>query len=147
MDYYELLGVTPGATSDEIRAAYRKLARRYHPDLNPGDAESEKKFKEIAEAYSVLSDADLRRKYDESSDRRKRGGKSDLDDLFDMIGSVFGSASFKGERGSRKGSTRNHRTTKNCARCNGAGMIGGDFGFFVFKIVCPRCLGTGKKIV
>jgi curved DNA-binding protein CbpA len=130
MDYYELLGVTPGATSDEIRAAYRKLARRYHPDLNPGDAESEKKFKEITEAYNVLSDADRRRKYDESSDCRKRG--------------------------SRKGSTRNHRTkvtTKNCARCDGEGEIGVDFGFFVYNILCPikfdcpECHGTGKEIV
>jgi len=57
-DYYEVLGVDKSASADEIKKAYRKLAVKYHPDKNPGDKEAEEKFKEAAEAYSILSDAD-----------------------------------------------------------------------------------------
>jgi curved DNA-binding protein len=64
-DYYKILGVDKNADEKEIKKAYRKLARQYHPDMNPGDANSEKKFKEINEAYEVLSDADKRAKYDQ----------------------------------------------------------------------------------
>ena len=63
-DYYEVLGVDRNATLDEIKKAYRKKAIQYHPDKNPGDKTAEEKFKEAAEAYSVLSDADKRAKYD-----------------------------------------------------------------------------------
>ncbi|HLH25061.1 MAG TPA: DnaJ C-terminal domain-containing protein [Chloroflexota bacterium] len=63
-DYYQVLGVSKGASEKEIRQAYRRLARQYHPDLNPGDKAAESKFKEIGEAYEVLSDAEKRKKYD-----------------------------------------------------------------------------------
>jgi DnaJ-class molecular chaperone len=63
-DYYKILGVARGANADEIKKAFRKLARKYHPDVNPGDKKAEEKFKEINEAYEVLSDPDKRRKYD-----------------------------------------------------------------------------------
>lgn len=64
-DYYEVLGVSKTASESELKSAYRKLAKKYHPDVNPGDKEAEAKFKEATEAYSVLSDADKRRQYDQ----------------------------------------------------------------------------------
>src|SRR5438093_6925253 len=63
-DYYKVLGVSKSASAEDVKKAFRKLARRYHPDVNPGDKKSEEKFKEINEAYEVLSDVTKRRKYD-----------------------------------------------------------------------------------
>src|SRR5262247_2975263 len=72
-DYYETLGLSRGATEEQIRAAYRKLARKHHPDVNPGNKDAEEKFKEINEAYSVLSDAQKRKQYDELGQNWKAG--------------------------------------------------------------------------
>ena len=94
-DYYEVLGVSKGASADEIKKAYRKLAVKYHPDKNPGDKEAEEKFKEAAEAYSVLSDADKKAKYDQFGHAGVDGAGPDFSggfgDLNDILKDIFGS--------------------------------------------------------
>ncbi|HYJ45697.1 MAG TPA: DnaJ domain-containing protein, partial [Pyrinomonadaceae bacterium] len=110
-DYYEVLGVSRTASEQEIKSAYRRLAVKFHPDKNPGDAAAEEKFKEAAEAYSVLSDAEQRRRYDRFGHAGVSsgagaggwgapgfGGIEDiLGDLFGL-GDVFGSRSGGGRR-------------------------------------------------
>ncbi|MDR1005233.1 MAG: molecular chaperone DnaJ [Bacteroidales bacterium] len=96
-DYYEVLGVSKTATADELKKAYRKLALKYHPDKNPGDKEAEEKFKEAAEAYEILSNADKKARYDQfghagvDSQSGFGGGASmNMDDIFSMFGDIFG---------------------------------------------------------
>ena len=73
-DYYEVLGVAKDADEATLKKAYRKVAKKYHPDMNPGDAEAEKKFKEASEAYAVLSDPEKRRQYDQYGHAAFEGG-------------------------------------------------------------------------
>jgi len=90
-DYYEVLGVDKTATDKEIKKAYRKLALKYHPDKNPDDVEAEDKFKECAEAYSVLNDSDKKEQYDKFGHDAPQGfGGFDMDDLFSQMDNMFG---------------------------------------------------------
>ena len=107
-DYYEVLGISKTADDAEIKKAYRVLAKKYHPDMNPGDAEAEKKFKEASEAYAVLSDPEKRRQYDQFGHAAFEGGgaggfggfdfnSADFGDIFgDIFGDFFGGGRRRG---------------------------------------------------
>lgn len=115
-DYYEVLGISKGSSADEIKKAYRKVAMQYHPDRNPGDKPSEEKFKEAAEAYEVLSDADKKAQYDRYGHAGLNnrggfgGGNMNTDDIFSQFGDIFGDdvfgSFFGGGRRSGGGGTR-----------------------------------------
>ncbi len=109
-DYYEVLGVSKGASDDEIKKAYRSLAKKYHPDMNPGDKEAEAKFKEANEAYAVLSDSEKKAKYDQfghaAFDQSSGMGGSGFGGFGDFdFGDIF--SSFFGGGGSSSRSSRN----------------------------------------
>ncbi len=96
-DYYEVLGVDRNADDAALKKAYRVLAKKYHPDTNPGDKEAEAKFKEASEAYAVLSDPDKRHQYDQFGHAAFEGGAGgggfsgmDMDDIFGSFGDIFG---------------------------------------------------------
>lgn len=90
-DYYEVLGVTKSASSDEIKKAYRKLAIQYHPDKNPDNPEAEDKFKEAAEAYEILSNAEKKQRYDQFGHQGGGyGGGMNMEDIFSQFGDIFG---------------------------------------------------------
>lgn len=171
-DYYEVLGVDKNADDATIKKAYRQLAKKYHPDMNPGDKEAEVKFKEASEAYAVLSDPDKRRQYDQfghaAFDGGAGGGGFDFSgmDFGDIFGDIFGD--FFGGGGNRRTNNgpmkgQNVRARVNikfeeaafgcekeielvlkdeCATCHGSGAKPG-----TTKDTCPKCGGKGKIVV
>ncbi|MDO5546549.1 MAG: molecular chaperone DnaJ, partial [Eubacteriales bacterium] len=157
-DYYEVLGVSKDAGADEIKKAYRKMAMKYHPDRNPGDKEAEEKFKEVGEAYEVLSDADKKARYDQYGFAGVDpnfgagaggyggggfGGFGDFSDLGDIFGDFFGG-------GRSRGSTQNapRRGENVMSRLE---LTFEEAAFGCEKEVatprienCPNCNGTGS---
>lgn len=212
-DYYAALEIQRSATADEIKKAYRKKALKYHPDKNPGDPEAEKRFKEISEAYEVLSDSNKRQIYDQYGAEAVRSGAAggfpggrgggqgfeSMDDALRTFMNAFGGAGADtifdsffggGEHGRSPGSRTQRQqgaskrvnmtisfaeaargvdkelaittqvtcTTckgsgaasaqgiKKCTRCNGAGQVFEQRGFFSMSMACPQCHGQGQTI-
>ncbi|MCH2197657.1 MAG: molecular chaperone DnaJ [Flavobacteriales bacterium] len=162
-DYYEVLGVSKGATDSEIKKAYRKLALKYHPDKNPDDKEAEEKFKEAAEAYEVLSNAQKKQQYDQFGHDGMRGGFGgggggmNMDDIFSQFGDIFGGA-FGGGGFGGGGQRAGRRTKGSNLRIKVKLTLeevaeGVQKKIKVFKQVpaegvqydtCPTCKGTGQ---
>ena len=115
-DFYEILGISKGASEGEIKKAYRKKAIKHHPDKNPGDKEAEANFKKAAEAYEILSDPQKRSQYDQHGHAAFEGGgfgggrgSMNMDDIFSQFGDVFGSAFGGGNFGGFSGGQRQQR--------------------------------------
>ena len=170
-DYYEVLGVGRDATDDQLKKAYRKLAKQYHPDANPGDETAAEKFKEASEAYSVLSDSQKRAQYDQfghAAFEQGGGGYGGFDfngsgmgDIFgDIFGDLFGGGARRSSGGPMRGA--NVRTSVNitfeeavfgcskqieitlreaCTACGGSGAKAG-----TSPETCSKCHGTGRVV-
>ena len=166
-DYYEVLGVEKSASEAEIKKAYRKLAIQYHPDKNPGDKEAEEKFKEAAEAYSVLSDKDKRARYDQFGHAGMGGAAGgggfngqgmSMDDIFSMFGDIFGGGGGRAQQRKFRGSDLRVKVKMSlkdistgvekkfklkkyvtCEHCHGSGAEGNSG-----TETCPNCHGTGS---
>lgn len=144
-DYYAILGVPRDASGDEIKKAFRRLARETHPDANPGDAQADARFREIAEAYEVLSDPDKRRRYD-------RGDTIDLGDLLggfggfdDLLRSVFGDSGLFGATG-RPAPPRGRDILTRVQVDLADAAFGTDAEVsFRTNVVCSICRGSGAK--
>ncbi|GAA3931329.1 molecular chaperone DnaJ [Litoribacillus peritrichatus] len=167
-DYYEVLGVAKDTSERDLKKAYRRMAMKYHPDKNPDDAEAESKFKEVSEAYEVLSDADKRQAYDRFGhagvDQRQGGGfgggANNFSDIFgDVFGDIFGGAQGGGGRTrARRGADLRYpldldleeavrgvtkeikiRAQVNCNTCDGSGAKKG-----TTPDTCGTCKGAGQ---
>lgn len=156
-DYYEVLGVAKTATDDELKKAYRKLAKKYHPDINPGDKEAEAKFKEASEAYGILSDAEKRRQYDQfghAAFEQGGGGAgyggfdfngADFGDIFgDIFGDMFGGG--RSRRSNYNGPQQGANVRIN-VRISFMDAVSGVKKKFELNLKdeCPHCHGTGAK--
>ncbi|MEX2387093.1 MAG: DnaJ domain-containing protein, partial [Phycisphaeraceae bacterium] len=167
-DYYEILGIERSASAEQIKRAYRKLAMKYHPDRNPDNTEAETRFKEAAEAYEVLADAEKRQRYDRFGHAGLRGTSAhdfshmDVGDIFSMFEDIFGAggATGGGRRRSRSrrgydletqveisledvfaGVEREIEFTRQdtCATCDGTGAKPGSK-----PVACVTCGGSGQ---
>lgn len=170
-DYYEVLGVDKNADDAAIKKAYRQLAKKYHPDTNPGNAEAEAKFKEASEAYAVLSDADKRRQYDQFGHAAFQGGGGpgaggfDFSDMGDIFGDIFGDFFGGGRRSSMNNGPRRGADIRvgiritfeeacfgtkkeievtlkdDCKTCKGTGAKEG-----TSPVTCTKCGGKGQVV-
>ena len=150
-DYYEVLGVARGASIDDIKKAYRRLALQHHPDKNPGDAGAEEKFKEAAEAYGVLSDDEKRARYDRYGHAGTNGmggfDPSQFADFGDILGDLFGFGDFFGTRGRRsnrpaRGNDLRYDLTLEFEEA----VFGKEVSIEVPRVVtCETCHGSGAK--
>ena len=164
-DYYEVLGVSKTASDAEIKAAYKKMAIKYHPDRNPGNKEAEEKFKEAAEAYDVLRDPEKRKRYDQfgfagiNGQGGFGGGASmSMDDIFSMFGDIFGGGSFGGSSfgggfgdffGGGRGGSRVEKGAdlRLKVRVNLKEVASGVTKKFKINkyVTCPHCNGSGSE--
>ena len=157
-DYYEVLGVSRDADEATLKKAYRQIAKKYHPDMNPGDAEAEKKFKEASEAYAVLSDPDKRRQYDQFGHAAFEGGAggaggfggfdfsgADFSDIFgDIFGDLFGGGGRRGR--ANQGPMKGMNVRKSVRLTFEEAVFGCEKELdVVLKDPCPKCHGTGAK--
>ena len=152
-DYYEVLGVAKTATEEDIKKAYRVLAKKYHPDMNPGDSAAADKFKEASEAYAVLSDPEKRRQYDQFGHaafdgQSGFGGGFDFSgmDFSDIFGDLFGDF-FGGGRRSTRGGPQRGANLRTSVRITFMESITGCEKELelTLKDPCPSCKGTGAK--
>ena len=158
-DYYEVLGVSRDADDATLKKAYRQLAKKYHPEMNPGDAEAERKFKEASEAYAVLSDPDKRRQYDqfghaafEGGGAGGAGGFGGFDfsgaDFSDIFGDIFGDFFGGGRRGGRtnNGPMKGMNIRKGIRITFEEAVFGCEKEIdIILKDPCEKCHGTGAK--
>ena len=163
-DYYEVLGVSKGASAEEIKKAYRKTAMQYHPDRNPGDKASEDKFKEAAEAYEILNDADKKAQYDRFGHNAFAGGRGNggggfggmnMDDIFSQFGDIFGGGgddTFGSFFGGGRGRGGNNRGTRGSnlrvkMKLNFEEIAKGVTKTIKVKkhVKCGTCSGSGAK--
>ncbi|MES2703477.1 MAG: molecular chaperone DnaJ [Bacteroidota bacterium] len=160
-DYYEILGVSKGSSADEIKKSYRKIALQFHPDRNPGNKEAEDKFKEAAEAYEVLSNADKRAQYDRfghagvgSSGGFGQGGPGGMrmEDIFQNFGDIFGSDMFGGMFGGGGGGGGRRQGSRGANLRIKLKMDYGEIANGATKkikvkkhITCQQCTGSGAK--
>lgn len=155
-DYYEVLGVDRGADDATIKKAYRQLAKKYHPDMNPGDKEAEKKFKEASEAYAVLSDADKKRQYDQFGHAAfdqgggGAGGFGGFDfngaDMGDIFGDIFGDLFGGGRRSANSGPMKGANLRASVRITFEEAVFGCEKELDLnLKDECKTCHGTGAK--
>ncbi len=149
-DYYEVLGVRRDAEAGEIKSTYRKVALKYHPDRNPGDKEAEDKFKEAAEAYSVLSDPEKRQIYDQFGHQGLEGmagGHAGFEDIFSSFGDIFEEFfGFRTGRRTRGGVQRGNDLRYDLTIDFMEAAFGLDTEIDIERLeTCPTCEGTGAK--
>ena len=154
-DYYEVLGIQKGASEDEIKKAYKKLARKYHPDMNPGDKEAEEKFKEVNEANEVLSDPEKKARYDQfgfagvdpnygaGAGGGAYGGGFDFGDLGDIFGRFFGGG-FGGQRRNPNAPQRGESIRASVSISFTEAAFGCEKSVTIERSEqCPTCKGSG----